>query len=195
MGDVQPKGYSIMTTRLSVQNALLMVVDLQDRLLPAIHDNQAVLGRSGIMIKAARVLDIPIIWTEQYRRGLGPTNPAIAEAIGDAAEPMEKMAFGCLGDAAIAEAVRASGRTQLILIGIETHVCIMQTALAALEDGLQVFLAEDAISSRRASDRETALRRMAQAGAIPASVEMLIMELLVVAGGEKFKAILPLLKA
>ena len=184
-----------MTTRLSVQNALLMVVDLQDRLLPTIHDNQAILGRSGIMIQAARILGIPIVWTEQYRRGLGPTNPAIAEAIGDAAVPMEKMAFGCLGDAAIAEAVRTSGRAQLILVGIETHVCIMQTALAALEDGLQVFLAEDAISSRRASDRETALRRMVQAGAIPASVEMLIMESLVVAGGEKFKAILPLLKA
>lgn len=183
-----------MSVRLSPDYALLMVVDLQERLLPVIDGWEAVVARSEVMIKAARILGIPILWTEQYRKGLGQTDPAIAGAIGEAVEPLEKMAFGCLGDPAIAEAVRASGRTQLILVGIETHVCILQTALAAIEADMQVFLAEDAISSRRASDCEVALRRMAQAGAIPASVEMLIMESLGVAGGEKFKAILPLLK-
>jgi nicotinamidase-related amidase len=82
----------------------------------------------------------------------------------------------------------------MILCGIETHVCILQTALKALGEGWTVFLAEDAISSRRASDRDTALRRMAQAGAVPATTEMLIMEALQCAGGEKFKAILPLVR-
>lgn len=180
--------------RLQPDNALLMVVDLQERLLPSIDEHERITWRSEVLIKAARILGIPIIWTEQYRKGLGLTVPKIAEAIGDAALPMEKMAFGCLGDEAIAHAAGAFGRRQMILCGIETHVCIFQTAIKAIEDGWTVFLAEDAISSRRPGDRETALRRMALAGAVEASVEMLIMEALGCAGGEKFKAILPLLR-
>lgn len=180
--------------RLDSQQALLMVVDPQVRLLPQIDRAERVVERSRILIEAAKILDIPIVWTEQYRKGLGETDPVIVEAIGDAAQPLEKLAFGCFGDETIARAVEAAGRRQLILCGIETHVCVLQTALAALDRDYDVFLAEDAISSRRASDRDTALRRMAQAGAVPASVEMLIMESLVVAGTPQFKASLPLLK-
>lgn len=186
-----------MPIQLNPAHALLMVVDMQERLLPAIHESARVVARARVLIQAAKILGLPIVWTEQYKKGLGETDPAIAEAIGDAARPMEKMAFGCLGDAAICKAtdeLAAMGRKQIILCGIETHVCVLQTALKALEAGATVFIAEDATGSRRASDRETALRRLAQAGAVPATVEMLIMEALVVAGGEIFKAILPLLK-
>lgn len=183
-----------MPIQLQPENTLLMVVDLQERLLPAIHEHARVTVRAEVLIKAARVIGLPILWTEQYKKGLGETVPQIVEAIGDAAQPMEKLAFGCLGDEAIAQAARATGKTQMILCGIETHVCILQTALKALGEGWTVFLAEDAISSRRASDRDTALRRMAQAGAVPATAEMLIMEALQCAGGDKFKAILPLLR-
>ena len=183
-----------MPIQLDLSKALLMVVDLQEKLLPAIADHERVTRRAVVMIKAAKILGLPLLWTEQYRKGLGHTVPAIAEAIGDAAGPMEKMAFGCLGDNAIAKAARASDRSQLILIGIETHVCMLQTALKAIEGGWTVFLAEDATGSRRASDHECALRRLNQAGVVPASVEMLVMEGLRVAGGERFKAILPLLR-
>lgn len=177
--------------------ALLVVVDLQERLLPAIAESGRVVTRSVVLIRAARALGIPLLWTEQYKKGLGETVPEVVEAIGDAARPMEKVAFGCLGDAGFAQAAseqQKAGRGQMILVGIETHVCVLQTALKALAEGWTVYLAEDALGSRRASDRETALRRLTQAGAVPATVEMLIMEALGVAQGEKFKAILPLLK-
>jgi nicotinamidase-related amidase len=148
------------------------------------------------------VLGVPVVWTEQYPKGLGvtaaPIAAAIGEAYGEAARPMEKIAFGCLGDAAIAQAVdrfKGAGRDQLLLCGIETHVCILQTALAALDRGWQVFLAEDASGSRRAADRAIAHKRLIHAGVIPVSVEMAIMEALGRAGGEAFKAILPLLKS
>ncbi|HOE97708.1 MAG TPA: hydrolase [Candidatus Sumerlaeota bacterium] len=180
--------------QLSRDRSFLMVIDLQERLLPAIHDHQAVRDRSVFLIRAARILGLPIVWTEQYRKGLGPTVPPVAEAIGDAARPMEKMAFGCLCDDAVARAVESAGRDQLILCGIEAHVCVLQTALAARERGLTVFLAEDAIGSRRPSDRDAALRRMAQAGCVPATSEMLVMEALRVAGTDPFKQLLPLLK-
>ena len=179
---------------LRANQVLLMVVDLQERLLPAIDLRERVLARSILLIRALKILGAPMIWTEQYRKGLGPTDPAIVEAIGDAAQPLEKTAFGCLDDPTIRLACESTGRAQLILCGIETHVCILQTALRALEAGLQVYIAEDAVGSRRPGDRETALRRLAQAGAVPATVEMLIMELLGVAQGERFKAVLPLLK-
>ncbi|MCL5271274.1 MAG: hydrolase [bacterium] len=183
-----------MPIQLDPEQAIVMVVDMQDRLLPAIHEREAVVRRAEILIKAARILGIPIIWTEQYRKGLGETDPTIRQAIGSAAEAMEKRSFGCFGDEDIAAALIQSGRRQIVLCGIETHVCILQTALKALEKGWDVLLAEDAVGSRRPADREAALRRLAQAGAVPATVEMVIMECLRVAGGDHFKAILPLLK-
>lgn len=183
-----------MVTTLRCENALLLVVDIQERLLPHIHEREEMLRRAVVLIGAAKILGIPIVWAEQYRKGLGQTDPAIVTAIGGAATPIEKITFGCLADFNLKQAIEATGRKQIILCGIETHVCILQTALAALEGGFEVFIAEDATSSRRASDRDSALRRLAQAGAIPATVEMLIMEALVEARGEKFKAILPLVK-
>jgi nicotinamidase-related amidase len=186
-----------MAIQFKPDQAILMVVDMQEKLLPLIHDWERVVARATVLIRAARLLGLPIVWTEQYRKGLGPSVPEIAEAIGDAAQPREKLAFGCLGDEAIcgvAAQYAQAGRRQMVLCGIETHVCILQTALKGIEDGYTIFLAEDALGSRRAGDRESALRRLAQAGAVPASVEMLIMEALGVAGGEKFKAILPLLR-
>jgi nicotinamidase-related amidase len=180
--------------RLHPPAAQLLVIDMQERLLPAIDRHEAVTARAATLIRAARILDIPLLWSEQYRKGLGETVAPIREAIGDAATPMEKLSFGCLGDDAQKRAIENAGRRQLILCGIETHVCVMQTALLAIGQGYEVFLAEDALGSRRADDRDVALRRMAQAGAAPASVEMLIMEALGEAGTPQFKAILPLLK-
>jgi nicotinamidase-related amidase len=183
-----------MVTMLDPNNALLLVVDLQEKLMPHIHEHERVAARTVVMIEAAKILGLPVILSEQYRRGLGDTIPAVRAALGDAATGLEKTSFGCLGDAGQRAAIEATGRKQLILVGIEAHVCILQTALAALSSGYTVFLAEDALGSRRAGDRETALKRLRRAGAIPATVEMLIMEALGIAGGEKFKAILPFVR-
>jgi nicotinamidase-related amidase len=180
--------------QLDPAQALLVVIDLQKKILPHIHRWEQVVKRTCLFIHAAKIIGIPILWSEQYRKGLGGTVEEIAEVIGDSALPMGKMAFGCLCDDAINEAAIGSGCRQLILCGIESHVCVLQTALKALEEDWDVFLLEDAVSSRHESDHETALKRMVQAGAVPATVEMLIMESLVIAGGERFKAILPMLK-
>jgi len=162
--------------------------------MPTIDERERVVRRCVRLIRGARILGVPILWTEQYRKGLGPTVPEIVEAIGDAAAPMEKMHFGCLDDEAVRGRVEATRRRTLALCGIEAHVCIMNTALRALEDGMRVAVAEDAVGSRRASDRETALRRMTQAGVIPATVEMLLMEWMRESGTPRFKKVLPLLK-
>jgi nicotinamidase-related amidase len=181
--------------RFDPAQALLLVIDLQEKLLPAIADGERVVKRCATLIRAARVLEMPIVWSEQYVKGLGATVQPIAEAIGDAARPIEKMTFGCLASPPLAEAARATGRRQLVLCGIETHVCVLQTALEALDAGWQVFVVEDAVGSRRLSDGDVALRRMTQAGVVPASVEMLVMEGLRQAGTDAFKAVLPMLKA
>ena len=180
--------------RLDHERALLMVIDLQEKLLPGIPDAERLLRRVEVLIRAFRILGIPILVTEQNPERLGATNPKILEAVGEGTAPIGKLTFGCLACEEVAEAAYATERDQLILCGIETHVCILQTALQGMDEEWDVFLAVDAIASRRPADHETALRRLEQAGAVPASVEMLIMEALSRAGTEQFKAILPLVK-
>lgn len=180
--------------RLDKNDCALVVVDIQERLMPQIHEHERVDAQSAKLIQGAKIVGIPIVWTEQYRKGLGGTTKAVIDAIGDAAEPMEKMAFGCLDDDAVREKVKALGKKALILCGIEAHICVAQTALRALDDGYTVVLAEDAVSSRKAKDCETGIARLRQAGVVPATVEMLFMEWMRVAGTPTFKQMLPLLK-
>lgn len=180
---------------LKKEDCLLMVVDIQERLLPSIHDHERVSRQSVKLIEGAKILGVPIVWTEQYKKGLGESTPEIREAIGTAAKPLEKLSFGCLSDEGIAAEVRRQNRKAVILCGIETHICVMQTAFSALDRGLTVALAEDAVSSRRPADHETGVARMRAAGVVPATVEMLFMEWMQVAGTDTFKRILPLLKS
>lgn len=176
------------------EDCLLMVVDIQERLLPSIHDHERVNRQAVKLIEGAKILGVPIVWTEQYKKGLGESTSEIRDAIGDAAKPLEKMTFGCLADEGIAAEVKRQNRKSVILCGIETHICVMQTAFSALDEGLTVALAEDAVSSRRASDHETGVARMRAAGVVPATVEMLFMEWMGIAGTDTFKQMLPLLK-
>jgi nicotinamidase-related amidase len=180
--------------RIEAQDSVLMVVDIQERLLPAIHDNERVRTQATKLIQGAKILGVPIVWTEQYKRGLGETSPEIKEAIGDAAEPLEKMTFGCLDDEKVKQQFDRLNRKTLVLCGIEAHVCVTQTAMRGLDDGLKVVLAEDAVSSRKSSDCEAGIRRMYREGVVPATVEMLLMEWTKIAGTETFKKILPIIK-
>ncbi len=181
--------------RIRKEDCALMVVDLQDRLLPAIHEHERVSAQAVKLIEGAKIIGVPIVWTEQYKKGLGDSSPEIKRAIGDAAKPLEKMTFGCLDDDGIKKQVNNLGRKTLVLCGIEAHVCVLQTALRALDDGMKVVLAEDAVSSRKASDCSAGIARMYREGVIPATVEMLLMEWMQVAGTETFKKVLPLLKS
>ena len=178
---------------LSVQDSILVIVDMQERIIPKISDQHTVINNTVILIKSAGILNIPIIVTEQYPKGLGSTIPEIKDLI-IPWQPIEKICFSCFGNNNFSKKLKELKRDNLILCGIESHVCITQTALDGLKSGYSVFFVKDAISSRTKNNRETGFERMAQAGAIPVSTEMVVFELLREAGTDKFKQIVSMIK-
>ncbi|GMU91706.1 MAG: hypothetical protein AMXMBFR4_07640 [Candidatus Hydrogenedentota bacterium] len=171
----------------------LLVIDYQEKLLPKIHGAEAVAEQAVKLIRFARELGLPILWTEQYPKGLGRTVAPITEEL-KGFTPIEKTAFGCLGDAAFTKALEDTGRKQLLLTGIEAHVCVMQTGLAALEEGYEVYVPRDAIGSRSEKEYEAGLERLEAAGAEIVTTEMAMFEALREAGTPEFKRVLPLIK-
>ena len=178
---------------LSVQDSVLVIVDMQERLIPKIYDKQTVISNAITLIKSAGILNIPIIVTEQYPKGLGPTIPEIKDLIVPW-QPIDKICFSCFGSSDFSKKLKELKRDNLILCGIESHICIMQTALDGLKSGYSVFFVKDAISSRTKNNKETGFERMTQAGAITTSTEMVMFELLREAGTDKFKQIVSLIK-
>ena len=173
----------------------LLVIDVQDKLLTTIHAVDAMIARARLVVAAARELHVPITLSEQYPKGLGSTQEALRQACGETAPVFAKTAFSCFRD----EALRAHfesqhARKQLVIVGMEAHVCVLQTALDACDAGYDVFVARDAVSSRTAADAEAALHRMAHAGVTIISAEMAFFEWLERAGTPAFKALSPLLK-
>lgn len=179
--------------RLDPHQAQLLVVDLQERLVPHIDASASVLEQAARMIRAARELELPTTVSEQYPRGLGATHPAIAGALSDP-QRVEKLTFSLCRTPAAMSAIAALGRSQVVLVGVETHVCVQQTALDLIAAGMAVFVLADAVGSRRRHDHDVALARMAAAGATVTTVESAIYELMVEAGTPLFKRILPLVK-
>jgi nicotinamidase-related amidase len=176
-------------------DSLLCVVDIQERLLPHIHNADQVLRGAGILIQAAGLLGLPVLLTEQYPKGLGPTVEALRDQLSTAgASSFEKTSFSCLRHADFAEAVEKKGRFSLVLCGIESHVCVLQTALDGLEKGLRAVVVADAVGSRAQVNHEEALNRLRQAGATIATVEMVVMEWLRDAKNPNFKAVQGLIK-
>ena len=162
-------------------DAIFVAIDFQERLLPAMHDCEQLEARVVKLVKGMRELGIPMIVTQQYTKGLGPTVPSIAEAIGDFT-PVEKTSFSCLGENTFVEAIEASDKGTVILAGIEAHICVEQTAIALLRDG------------RDPKNKEITLQRLAQAGVILTSFESVLYELLGGAKAPEFKAISALVK-
>ena len=179
--------------RLDLTHAQLLVVDLQQKLIPHVRDHADVIAQSVRMIRAAVELDIPITLTEQYRKGLGPTDPAVVEACGDAPR-LEKLAFSVCGDEAARERVVSLMRPLVILVGIETHICVEQTALDLLAMQMRPFIAADAVGSRRRLDHEVGLSRLQSVGAVVTTVESAIFSLLGKAGTDLFRRVLPLVR-
>jgi len=182
------------TSLLQPERTALVVVDLQAKLMPAIENRERVLRNSLLLLKLADVLKLPVLLTSQYKKGLGEILPEVRAAAPGAA-PLDKVAFGCFGDAAIDERLRGLGRDQLVVTGIESHICVCQTVLGGLEKGYTVHVASDAVGSRTAENRAVGLARMERAGAFVSSAEMAVYELLGRSDREAFKQILPLLKA
>lgn len=170
-----------------------MVVDIQERLLPAIFEHERLVQNTVRLIKGVTILGLPICATEQYRKGLGPTSPEVAAAIAGFA-PIEKITFSACGAKGFITALKARKISDVILCGMEAHVCIFQTCLDMLERGFRVFAVADAISSRTQGDYRIGLQRMRDAGAVIVSTEMILFELLERAGTAEFKKILALVK-
>lgn len=173
--------------------SLLLVVDIQEKLAPAIHEGAAAIANNRRLLAGARRLGIPVMVSEQYVRGLGPT---VAELLPLPAgtERFEKLHFSCTREPGFLERLATTDRRQIIVTGMETHVCVLQTVLGLLEAGYTVFLVEDAASSRTPANRAAAIARMRDAGARIVTTEMVLFEWLQKAGTDDFRALLPLIR-
>lgn len=176
------------------ERSLLLVVDVQDKLVPAIHEVGPVLAHTEVLLKAAAGLAVPVVVSEQYPRGLGATVPQVRALLPEGTPVLEKLHFSCLGESALGSAVMGAGRDQIVVCGIEAHVCVLQTVLHLRERGRMVFVVADATSSRSPANHRLALDRMAAAGAQVVSTEMVVFEWLHQAGTPIFKTLSALVR-
>jgi nicotinamidase-related amidase len=179
---------------LSRERSILVVIDVQERLFPSIHQRERMLARIDLLLFAAKLMGIPVLFTEQYPKGLGPTIEEVRRALPDF-QPLTKVEFSCVPAPGFRERLSSLGRDQIVLAGIETHVCVAQTALDLASDGLAVFVAADATGSRRELDAKIAQRRLGRSGVVVTTAEAVVFEWLRRAGTEEFKALQPKLKA
>ena len=181
-----------LTTR---EGAQLLLIDMQERLMPAMPDAGQVENQACILARAALRLGLPITLTEQYPKGLGPTIPRLREAAGPEANVLPKLSFSALRDKVIARRLADyGGRRQLVIAGVEAHVCVLQTALDAVMADYDVFVVGDSVASRRPDSVAAALARLRGAGAAIVTTEMVIFEWLGTAGTEEFKALSALIR-
>ena len=178
------------TGKLNLEDCLLLVIDIQERLIPVIHQHEEVIHNANILLKGMEILGVPVIVTEQYPKGLGNSCKEII--LGDDAKVMEKITFSCLGNDYIKESVQT--KKQIIICGVEAHICVLKTALDLLDEGYQVHLITDAVSSRKKENKQVAIERMKQSGVFISSTEMILFQLLDKAGTEEFKLISKLIK-
>ncbi len=178
---------------LSTDQAALLVIDIQERLFPVMHEKEKLLRNVVKLVKGAQVLEIPILLTEQYPKGLGPTLPEIKGVIPDI-KPIEKVSFNCCDEAVFCQALEALKRKQVLIAGIEAHICVYQTAVALARAGYEVQVVGDCTASRENENKLVALFKMGAVGISPTTAEMALFELLKVAKGDKFKAISNIVK-
>ena len=178
---------------LNINNTLLVVIDVQGKLASLVHKNELFLDNLKRMIRGAKVLGLPILWTEQNPEGIGVTIPEIAELL-DGLTPLHKTTFSCCGDEHFFDALKATNRKQVLITGIETHICVYQTTLELLAAGYEVEVVTDAVSSRTPENKAVGLQKMKTAGAGLTGTETALFELLKVSTGAKFKEILRVVK-
>jgi len=192
-GDCLPRSPELM----SVHDTALLVIDVQERLVPAISGREVVVWNCGRLIDGARLLGLPVCATEQYPKGLGPTVAELAERLKQVAgigQIPSKLTFSCGGCPELFEKLRRHQRNKILVCGVETHVCVQQTVLDLLADGWRMYVAVDAVGSRYAIDHETALRRMESSGATLTTTEAALFEWCQTAGAAEFKQISQLVR-
>lgn len=179
---------------LAKERAALVVIDVQEKLVPAMDERICgrLIGHINMLVETFKAMDLPIIATEQYPRGLGNTISELAGATED--ECVEKVAFSCAGEPNFMAALEKSGARQVVLVGMEAHVCVYQTMIDLLDRGYHVHLVRDAICSRFKSDYDTAICMAPQMGAVLTTTEMALFQLLGAAGGDDFKLVSKLVR-
>lgn len=195
LASLETRSYAeILRQPLEPRQCALLVIDIQEKLLPPIHEKERLIRNSQLLIRLADMLSLPIIATTQYAKGLGPIVPEIASLL-PATRPLDKLEFGCFGNGEFcSNLAQLQGRNTLLLCGMETHICVLQTALGALNQGHLIHVAADAVSSRTELNWKLGLERMRDAGVVISSTEMMIYELLGKSGTPEFKQILQYLK-
>lgn len=178
-------------TTISPAGAALVVVDMQEKLLPHMNDAEQIERHVVQAIEIAGHLELPVFVTEQYVKGLGPTVPNVAKALKQikAYTPIEKVSFSCFGEPTFVSALKAKDIDTLILCGIESHICVLQTALAALDNEFDVFLIAEASGSRNPAHKQETICRLRHEGAVVGSVEMFAFEILGTAKHAAFKQV------
>lgn len=179
--------------KLSRDNTLLLVIDVQEKIFLTMHEQPETERNMGRLIEGGKVLGLPIVWTEQYPEGLGETIPSVRKAL-RGHKRLEKISFSCVGDAAVKQAIESHGKRQVLMCGIEAHVCVYQTAADLMEQNYDVHVVSDAVMSRKETNYRLALEKLENLGANITSVEMALFELQGIATGETFKAIARIIK-
>ena len=178
---------------LNTKDTILLIVDIQGKLANLMHEKALLFENVQKLVKGFQALGIPILWAEQNPQGLGPTVPVIAELLSNI-QPINKMSFSCCENDRFIQALKSMNRKQVVITGIETHICVYQTAVNLVNLGYTVEVAVDAVSSRTLVNKEIGLQKMKDSGVGLTSVETALFELLKVAEGETFKQILEIVK-
>ena len=180
--------------RIAVEDTMALIIDFQEKLVPVINNGEELIHNTTILIKGLQALKVPMLVTQQYTRGIGMTVPALAELFGENFTYEDKLTFSCAQDETILEKIAQTGKKNIIICGIEAHICVLQTVVDLIELGYHVILVEDCVGSRKEKDFLTGMKRAVREGAIPASYESILFELTRVAKTDTFKEISRLIK-
>lgn len=180
--------------RIKAEDTLALIIDFQEKLVPVIDQKDQLLHNTQILMKGLRTLGIPMLVTQQYTNGIGMTVPELTEVLQEDFTYYDKISFSCAEDSEILEKIVQSGKKNIIVCGIEAHICVLQTVIDLLEKGYQVVLVEDCVGSRKESDRQAGIRRALAEGALPATYESILFELTRVAKTDVFRVISKLIK-
>ncbi len=179
--------------RITTEQTVGLVIDIQEKLLPHIAEYTDLINNVEKLLRGLRILEVPVVLTEQYKKGLGETVPAVRKSF-ERFEPLEKITFSCCDNPEFMVRLNNLARRFVVICGIESHVCVLQTSIDLLEAGFIPVVIADCISSRKLDDKEIAIQRLRQEGAIISSYESILFELTRISGNDAFKAISGLLK-
>ena len=183
----------LLPVKITSEHSIGLVIDFQEKLVPHMYEEQEMIKNTERLIQGLKILEIPVLTTQQYTKGLGSTVKSLSQHLSGIPK-IEKLSFSCCGEPDFMNELRRHRKKFVIIAGIETHVCVLQTATDLIESGYKPVVVKDCVSSRKPGDKETAISRMRDEGAIISSCESILFELCQIAGTDKFKAISKLVK-